>query len=849
MANVNQIASDVLGTINGALAILDKIPKLNEGDGNFEFGISLSPFTLITELLKNTKGANIIIDWLSTFLVFGLTPLEVALKTLLMTNIKGMITCSLNPIIPNDLLINGIVFDLKEIDKFNMLRHNPLDKKGGKNYYFGCEEADIPDNLRYSQDFNAVLWYMLNRSNCREIWTNCGTFVHKNIGTIGSWVSTPLKDTSCVDIDLKKTDKNNEFITDKTTKEWVTAKWNDYNNENPDLKNIPFIYNNNQIGIWNGETVNTKLINEVFKDTDILYQYDTITKDEKECLQYEKGEYIFVDKNSIKKQTITEDGSIVKIKCGTIDKNKYSDFNLSQLDSCKVPNDDYYYCNNNGIVVNQKGEKQKIEKKNKSFKVKTNLLTLEKEVYKIGKIIKGKKLTKNAGIVTLEYNENSSNVTNCIGEAISGTSLPYRNCLHVFLGNVQPSNHGDIITLRNQIESCEKIIKSEISKIESQEDSLYIAEKNYHTERDKLEKNNSVNKVNEIQQLEKLYEQKKQKCNTSIEESNKIIQNQNNLINAYNVAINSCEKFYRPYTQNYYYKRTLLEFNFDYIWSLKLFDSRVVTTQLLDNLFNCTPINLKLSYEEILLQEEVRNIVKNIIEYDNADINDCFFSFSNEQFNNLVAQTEKIHQGLYTTHSQQQGLQVDINNIYDKLNNINPSATKEEQKTQIEDVFREVEGVISTVNDNTNLKFDISGFKNIYNDMVENLLTNLATVLTQTLFSPKVYLLFAVNMKIMGGQTDITIEMLISKLKNLIVDAVRLIRDQLLDFLTQKLMEIMKEIAFNVGVKLALEQAMYYYEIIMKLIECFKINKLGFTVDDVNYADIYAQEPQPPTEC
>ena len=38
----------------------------------------------------------------------------------------------------------------------------------------------------------------------------------------------------------------------------------------------------------------------------------------------------------------------------------------------------------------------------------------------------------------------------------------------------------------------------------------------------------------------------------------------------------------------------------------------------------------------------------------------------------------------------------------------------------------------------------------------------------------------------------------------------------------------------------------------MKLINCFRQHRqtLGFTVDEVNYADIYAQEPTPPTtEC
>ena len=80
---------------------------------------------------------------------------------------------------------------------------------------------------------------------------------------------------------------------------------------------------------------------------------------------------------------------------------------------------------------------------------------------------------------------------------------------------------------------------------------------------------------------------------------------------------------------------------------------------------------------------------------------------------------------------------------------------------------------------------------------------------------------------------------------------IRLVRDKILDFFTEKLMEILKEISINVAVKLSIEQALYYYNLIKKLIDCFKINgkTLGFTVDEVNYADIYAQEPTQPTEC
>ena len=894
MANVKKMVDDVLGTINGALAILDKIPKVEETDGNFDFGLTISPFTLIGEVLKNIKGVDIILDWLSEFLIIGLVPLEVAVKTLLTVNLKGLITCSLNPIIPDQLLLDGIVFDLREIDIFNTLSYSPL-SDNGKHYYFGCTQAKIPDDLRLSQDFNALLWYMVNRSNCREIWSNCSTNIFKNvIGEVGSaWGNAlPLKDISCVDIDLSNKDENGKYINDQTGKQWEDATWGDIFNMNPQNDNTQihkiihgndteqgFLYttkdgfefyaitdeeqkdkyeyierNESEFSFINidGETPNKT--NNTFKENDIIYKYEIQKYKGRNNLILITHDCILLNKTTIRPIEIENK----KYYCGLLDNT--NDFDISKIVDYKVQiniNDNvYYYCDESGYIINVNNNKKKVKFPllTPKFKMEKNLLTGKYKTIRIGKKNVDYKLKKSAGILTLEYNETSSTITNAEGNATSAISLPYNNCLHVFIGNTQPSNYGEIMNLRNQIRINEQEKRRCKVTIDNFNDRLRKNEDQYRKDIESLNKNHTSNDNKNKERIEDNYNKTKDFYQQGINLHTNKINECDKLINSYETLIYACDKQYRKIEHNYYYRRTLIEFNFDYVWSLKLFDPRVIVTQLLDSLFNCSTINLGLSYEQIFLHDEIKEMVNKIIETDDAEVNDCFFTFSNEQYNNLIIQSEKKYKGIYSTHPNQKGIKIDTNSIYNRLNQIDPTASKEKQQTVIKGILQDIKGEISSIDGySEDEKLNLfSNFNAVGKDFIENLLTNLATVLVQTILSPKVYLLLAVNMKIVGGQTDVTIEMLIAKLKHLIVELIRKIRDMLLDFLTTKLMEIIKDLSFEIGNKLAIEQAAYYYNLIMKLINCFRQHRqtLGFTVDEVNYADIYAQEPTPPTtEC
>jgi hypothetical protein len=126
-------------------------------------------------------GMNEIVKWMSSFIVGVVPAVEISVKMLLLSNIKKMVSCSLDPMIPDEWRYNGILLNEVQIDPRKILRYSPFSKYG-KYQYFGCynepdsgitetrrnDEGSIlsdynnPKNiheLARAQDMNAFLWY------------------------------------------------------------------------------------------------------------------------------------------------------------------------------------------------------------------------------------------------------------------------------------------------------------------------------------------------------------------------------------------------------------------------------------------------------------------------------------------------------------------------------------------------------------------------------------------------------------------------------------------------------------------------------------------------------------------
>ena len=208
-----------------------------------------------------------------------------------------------------------------------------------------------------------------------------------------------------------------------------------------------------------------------------------------------------------------------------------------------------------------------------------------------------------------------------------------------------------------------------------------------------------------------------------------------------------------------------------------MFDSKVVITQLIDALTNCLSIDLNLSYEQMFVKNEIKKMVSMINETDDIVVNDCFFSFSNEEFENMIHKTELARAGLLSENGELNStVKVDAEKILSSLNTINENTSKEEMTTIINGALTEISKSIS----NTEYELKDNVNFNVQMNFIENLLTNLAFVITSAVISPKLYLLLGINLQMLGSEPNFDLAAFVEMHKQMIVSIIRSIRDKLM---------------------------------------------------------------------
>lgn len=306
--------------------------------------------------------------------------------------------------------------------------------------------------------------------------------------------------------------------------------------------------------------------------------------------------------------------------------------------------------------------------------------------------------------------------------------------------------------------------------------------------------------------------------------------------------------------------KTVFEFNYDYIFSLKLFDSKVIVANIINSIIGITNsasaslLNVSYTLQQEAIAGKVGQIVKEVMEAEDTVINDDFFSFSNDQYETLLDETdikysENYHFGeVYGSMSQS-----DVDNITKELNSIGNAATLNEQETIIKNIFTNVSTTAAT-----NGEVSISDKFTLSSNIIFDLIKESITQIVLQVLSPKVMMLYAVNSYFMGDAADgdfskINVKELLKGLTNLIISIVKQVLEMLLKELLSYLLNELKELLNALLRKIILERIEYYLEILQGILNLIKMFYNAFTkgkkadsiIDNVNYADIVPSENNP----
>lgn len=314
--------------------------------------------------------------------------------------------------------------------------------------------------------------------------------------------------------------------------------------------------------------------------------------------------------------------------------------------------------------------------------------------------------------------------------------------------------------------------------------------------------------------------------------------------------------------KNYYLKRTLFEFNADYINSLQLFDSKVLAAQLITSLFGGitlgAAIGLTTNWKTELIHDTVKNMVEKTIAAQDYIVSDCFFTFTNDAYNGMLRAAELRQAGLYSKHGEENGNNtVDPISMLGGLNGLSSAADQAEQSSIIKGTILNVSAEISKDTYTVTDSFGVNSNFGIQMSFIETLITNLCTQLVMAVLSPKVYLLILMNLQMFGITTNFDLKSFIQKFYGLISSIVKSIVDKFMEYLNAKILELIEELASKLKTKIGFEQAEMYMRLLKSIFEHLRsiLSKLrgstvGWVQDVVGSADILETDTKEVTnEC
>ena len=722
MANVKKEQEDTMASIDAAKVLIEKVVTIMEiatVNPSITLTFSANPIGFIMQILKHLGISREEIEkFLTNFLIYTIPSLELGVKAILLTNLKNMVSCSIDPRIPekyrkkhkslvdyNTSQEYGIDINIESIDFMDKLSINPLGDYGSQ-WYFGLEGVENSYKLAKAEDMDAFLWFVIHKGkfpNSTKLSSDLTEFNDENrkfIPENGTLLSTlSILQEANKEVTPSKILLGNTFAYSRSTNIISMAIDNEYDKDNNIIENVITPVSDD----WSSVNWYTRREEYLGKNIGLGYGISRKTGN-----TYYKGKASF--------------------KHSEVKKKKYSDerpiCNIQYIDQASSESPI------TGLVNN-----------------KFRLTVLPKPyIHKPSTVEAPWEFKKMLFNDKCEYDPNGK---------------------YTFINGVTESFNNNIVTFTiNGIKLC----------------TLDIYSRKVTTE------------------------------------------------TATTVA---------PYLMECYPGLTLYEFNYDYVMGMKLFDPKVLLHSIMDSLINTNVgITYGINRRHQDASERIKQIIKQIIETDESEVNDCYYSFDNSKYEALLRKSDekRANQQRFGNVTKEIGTFDDVNEI---LSEYDDEAELHERIDVLHRAINTAASVLSNGVDEEN-KYDVEF--NFVTDLIEAL----TTAIVNGILSPKVLMLLEVNQKMMGGTWEkFSMEDLLIALKSIILSSIKEIKDMIIQELLKLVINTLEPIIQTLSSILVREQLENYADAIKEIIRnCPSLSfGLNYKYDDtkiynVDYADI-----------
>lgn len=302
------------------------------------------------------------------------------------------------------------------------------------------------------------------------------------------------------------------------------------------------------------------------------------------------------------------------------------------------------------------------------------------------------------------------------------------------------------------------------------------------------------------------------------------------------------------------FNKSLYQFNEDYLNSIRLYNPKVILSYLLEYLYGFRVNSLfTVNLEKRIIEEKLTKVINNAIEADDMEVNDCYYTFSNDDYNKMLNETlmQKYQSKIYGDETVK-STDIDIEDLQNKLKEINSSATSVEKTTKIMKLVNDL-AVTPGVEGDESIGIYVSA--NI--GWVKQLINGIVTPLAKSMLTPQVMLLFLINFHELGlinlknivGNNDEIMSFFLNKMMAAIVSIVKYVKDKIIELLLKLLEEKLISLIEKYFLMVFKERYEYWIMLLEEAItSCSLIrfkNKTQSQIDEVDYADIIPNQTVP----
>ena len=305
---------------------------------------------------------------------------------------------------------------------------------------------------------------------------------------------------------------------------------------------------------------------------------------------------------------------------------------------------------------------------------------------------------------------------------------------------------------------------------------------------------------------------------------------------------------------------SIYKFNLDYLNNIQILQPKLLLVGLCESLlgFSLSTISsININLTKKIIERKLSTALKQIIEADDMEIEDCFMEFSNDEVNTLM---EEMLLSRYnaTVYGGESNIvrEHDTQKYVDMLDKMNANATINGTTTELTRLITEVTvepGLEGSINYGLQISAD--------NNILKKLLWAIIMPILMSLFTPQVLLLLIINFEIMGlTKLDSSVgfdfgailNLLFNKIFGLIKSIILFIKDKIIELLLLLFYDVILPLLIKYSIILLLERLNYWLEILKAALSYitifkFKRRKIIGSIDEVDYADIINTQNTPET--